>query len=248
MKRKSHLDLPLKSSDHFNFIGFSFELAAAFIILSLSMLVSCGKETMEIPSSSYNYFPTEKGRFVIYDVDSIVHATNDNSNDDSVYYYHYQVKEMIDSSFLDGEGNMRQVVLRYYRNDSTQDWTINSVWTQSLTSTNAYRWEENIPFHKLSFPINGEIEWNANDKNTLDQVLYQYDEIHTSRSVNTISFDSTIVVTDDGIPNAVEEISNIEIYAAGVGSIYKRNINLRKTSGQVVSGIEYTMTVSAFGN
>ena len=248
MKQKSHSDLSLKSSGHFNLVGFSCELATAFIVLSISMLSSCGKETMEVAPPSFNYFPSEKGKFVIYNVDSIVHATNDHDNDDSVYYHSYQVKEVIDSSFIDGEGNVRQIVLRYFRSDTTQDWTINSVWTQSLNSTNAYRWEENIPYHKLSFPINGEIEWNENDKNTLDEVLLQYKDIHQPLSINNLSFDSTIVVTDDAIPNAVEDISNLEIYAAGVGMIYKENMDLRKTSGQVVSGIEFTMTVYSYGN
>jgi len=247
MKQKSHLDLPLKSPDHFNILGFSFELVAALILLSFSILSSCGKETLEIPSPSYNYFPTEQGKYVVYNVDSIVHSTDDNDNDDSVYYFHYQVKEVIDSSFTDGEGNQRQVLVRYFRKDTTEEWNINSVWTQSLNSSSAYRWEENIPYHKLSFPINAEIEWNVNDKNTLDEVLFQYDEIHASRTINNMAFDSTVVVTDNAVPNFVEDISNKEIYAAGIGMIYKRNIDLRKTSGQVVSGTELTMTVDSHG-
>ena len=247
MKQKNQSDLSLKPCGHFNLARFTFGRAVTFFALSITILGSCGKETLDIPAPSFNYFPTDKGRFVIFDVDSIVHATNDNQNDDSVYYYSYQVKEIIDSSFVDGEGNVRQVIVRYFRNDTTQDWTINSVWTQSLSSTSAYRWEENIPYHKLSFPINVEIEWNGNDKNTLDQVLLQYEDIHEQQTINNLSFDSTVIVTDNAVPNAVEDISNIEIYAAAVGMIYKENINLRKTSGQVVSGIEFTMTVSSYG-
>jgi len=247
MKQKSHLDLPLKSHDHFNVVGFSFELVAAFIVLTFSLLSSCGKETLDIPAPSFNYFPTQKGTFVIYNVDSIVHSTDDNNNDDSVFDYHYQVKEIIDSSFIDGEGKERQILLRYYRKDSTQDWTISSVWTQSLSPTNAYKWEENIPYHKLSFPISTEIEWNGNDKNTFNEVLFQYEDLHSPRTINNLSFDSTLVVTDNAEPNAVENISNREIYAAGIGMIFKKNINLRQTSWQVVSGTELTMTVDSFG-
>src|SRR5690349_16220873 len=168
MKQIYHSVRPVKTSGPINFIGFSFELAAACIVLSISILISCGKETMEIPTPSFNYFPTEKGKWIVYSVDSIVHSTDDNNNDDSVYYFHYQVKEVIDSSITDGEGNMRQVLVRYFRNDTTEAWNINSVWTQALKSNSAYRWEENIPYHKLSFPINSDVEWNMNDQNTLD--------------------------------------------------------------------------------
>lgn len=248
MKQNFHSANEDKEPGPLNFIGFSFELAAACVVLSFSILSSCGKETLEIPSPSFNYFPTEKGKFVVYNVDSIVHSTEDNNNDDSVFYFHYQVKEVIDSSFIDGEGSERQILIRYSRQDSTQAWTFSSVWTQLLNSTSAYRWEENIPYHKLSFPISSDIEWNQNDKNILDEVLFQYEEIHSSRTLNNMSFDSTIVVTDNAVPNFVEDISNKEIYAAGIGMIYKKNKDLRKTSGLVVSGTELTMTIDSFGN
>jgi hypothetical protein len=247
MKQKNRYNRTVNSPDNFNLIGFSFELVSAFIILVFSILSSCGKETLSIPSPSFNYFPTTKGTYVIYNVDSIVHGTNDNNNDDSVYFFHYQMKEIIDSSFTDGEGAERQILLRYYRKDSTEDWTFSSVWTQSLSSTNAYRWEENIAYHKLSFPINSDIEWNGNDKNTFNEVLFQYEDIHSSRTINNLSFDSTIVVTDNAEPNAVEDISNNEIYAAGVGMIYKKNVNLRKSGGQVISGTQLTMEVASYG-
>src|SRR5690348_6615581 len=117
MNQKQHPDLNFPSGNHFTFLGFSFELLAAVVLLSFSILSSCGKETLDLPEPSYNYFPTTAGSFVIYDVDSIVHSTNDNENDDSVYFFHYQVKEVVDTSFIDGEGKERQVVLRYFRQD-----------------------------------------------------------------------------------------------------------------------------------
>jgi len=55
-----------------------------FIYLSLFFLYSCKKDK-EIPQLlSFNYFPTEQGSYVIYNVDSIVHGDNDNNTDDSV--------------------------------------------------------------------------------------------------------------------------------------------------------------------
>jgi len=229
-------------------LGFGCEIFAALTILVVSLLSSCGKETLELPPVSYNYFPTAQGTYVIYDVDSIVHSTDDNDNDDSVYYFHYQVKEVIDTPFTDGEGVERQVVARYYRPDSTQAWNINIVWSQSLNSTSAYRWEDNVPYHKMSFPINNSIEWNGNDKNTLGEELYHYEDIHDSRTYNTISFDSTLTVIQRDDDNFVEKIFGEEVYAAGIGMIYKERNDLRKNAGQVVSGTEFKMQVVSFGN
>lgn len=231
----------------FSFFGFSFELVTAFSFLVFSILSSCGKETLEIGSPSLNYFPTEKGRFVVFDVDSIVHSTDDNENDDSVYYFHYQVKMVIDSSFIDGEGKERQVVVRYYRPDSTHDWNVNIVWSQSLSESGAYMWEDNVPFHKLSFPINGEAEWNGNDRNTQEEEMYHYESINSSKTLNSISFDSTLTVIQRDDNNFVEKIYGKEVYASGIGMIYKERKDLRKTSGMVVSGTEFKMIVSSYG-
>jgi hypothetical protein len=233
---------------HFTFLGFSFELVTAITMLIFSILSSCGKESLEVPSPSFNYFPTEQGKYVIFDVDSTVHSTNDNDNDDSVYHYHYQVKEVIDTAFTDGEGKQRQVVVRYYRTDSTQEWNFNIVWTQALTASSAYRWEDNIPYHKLSFPISQEIEWNGNDQNTQDEEMYHYTGIHAALSYNSLEFDSTVTVIQRDDNNFVERIFGKEVYAAGVGLIYRERNNLRKTSNIVVSGTEFRMTVNSYGN
>jgi hypothetical protein len=220
---------------------------ALFIVVVTTFFGSCGKETLETGSPSYNYFPTAKGNFVVFDVDSIVHGTNDNENDDSVYYYHYQVKEVIDTPFTDGEGKQRQVVVRYYRADSTQEWTINIVWSQQLTSASAYRWEDNIPYHKMSYPISYEIEWNGNDRNTLEEEMYHYENIHSAKSYGTLVFDSTLTIIQRDEDNFVETIYGEEVFAAGVGMIYKERKNLRKTSGMVVSGTEFKMVVNSYG-
>ena len=228
-------------------LGFSIEIVVTITIFIVSVLTSCRKETLEPENFFYNYFPTVKGNYVCYEVDSIVHGTNDNGNDDSVYYYHYQVKDVIDTPFVDGEGIQRQVIVHYYREDSTEEWNINSVWSQSLTSASAYRWEENIPYHKLAFPVNYEIEWNRNDKNTLGEETYLYEGIHAHQVYNGIDFDSTITTLFDPGANAVEKILGQEVYAAGIGLIYVRQLNLRMNHNDIESGTEFFMTVTSYG-
>ena len=82
-----------------------------------------------------------------------MHAENDNNNDDSVYTFHYEVLEQIDSSFIDGSGRSAQVLKRYHRLTDGDPWNLTSVWTQTLTVSAAYRFEDNITFHKLAFPF-----------------------------------------------------------------------------------------------
>jgi hypothetical protein len=198
-------------------------------------------------SLSYNYFPTEKGRYVIYNVDSVYHAESDNNNDDSVYSYHFQIKEKIDSTYLDLQGRPNQVLLRYHRNTSNDPWVLTAVWTQYVNSASVYRTEDNIQYHKLSFPINSTATWNGNDANTFDEESYFYDYFHESETINGISFDSTLSVIQVDENNFVEKIFGNEKYATGIGMIYKERDDLGKKNGQVVKGLEYRMTIDSYG-
>lgn len=221
----------------------------SFFLLSCFALTwfSCKKESVVLPPLSFNYFPTEKGRYIIYDVDSVYHSENDNNNDDSVYAYHYQVKDKIDSSFLDLEGRTNQILLRYRRANDTLEWELTNVWTQYLSATSAYLTEDNVQYHKLSFPISSTITWNGNDSNTGQEEFYFYEYYHESDVINGNSFDSTLSVIQIDENNYVEKLFGNEKYAVGVGLIYKERDDLGKRNGQIVKGMEYKMVVIDYG-
>ena len=176
-----------------------------------------------------------------------MHAENDNNNDDSVYTFHYEVLEQIDSSFIDGSGRSAQVLKRYHRLTDGDPWNLTSVWTQTLTVSAAYRFEDNITFHKLAFPISENTTWDGNDMNTLDEELYAYEDYHVSRSVNGMAFDSTLSVLQRDDNNFVERVYGQEIYANGVGLIRRQRDDLGKRNGIVVKGTEFTMQVKDYG-
>ncbi len=218
--------------------------------LFLSVLffsTSCKKDSVLPDSPSYNYFPVESGKWVEYDVDSIYHGENDNNNDDSVYSFHFQIREEIDSTFYNGQGQATQILIRYKRESITDSWTLVSVWTQNLNLAGAYRVEENISYHKLAFPINTTITWNGNDANREGEELYTYQDFHTPATVGGIGFDSTLSVLQREDDNYIERIYGMEKYAAGVGMIFKQRDDLGKRNGIVVKGLEYKMTVSDYG-
>ena len=217
-------------------------------LVVLLFLSGCQKETLITPQNYYNYFPIEDGKWIEYTVDSIYHSENDNNNDDSIFSYHFEIREEIDSSFKDGSGRVNQIIKRYRREDALNPWSLTSVWTQMLSSGIAYRTEENITYHKLSFPINSTVTWNGNDANTFDEEIYYYDSFHEPVVINSLTFDSTISVIQINENNYVQKMYGIEIYAAGVGLIYKVRDELGKRNGVVVKGLEYRMIINAFGN
>jgi hypothetical protein len=224
---------------------FSFSL---FCFTATYFFTGCRKETLPVSPVSLNYFPTKTGKWVEYSVDSVYHGENDNLNDDSVYYYHCEIKEVIDSAYVDGTGREIQVIKRYYRRFTQEDWSLINVWTQYLTSNSAYRVENNISLHKLAFPISADITWNGNDANAEDEELYSYEYFHEPGIFNSLEFDSTLSVIQVDEDNYIERIFGNEIYATGVGLIFRQYDNLGKINGIVVNGYEIRTTVTAFGN
>lgn len=209
--------------------------------------VSCKDESITPSLGYHEYFPIDFHRYVIYDVDSVYHSDNDNDNDDSVYTWHFQVKEKIDSTFIDGQGRSAQRILRYRRTDSTQAWSFMNVWTQTRTTSSAYRNEDNIAYHKLSFPVNISAYWDGNDSNIEDEEIYVYDAVHEPENIGGLNFDSTVSVLQRDENNFVEKIYGYEIYAMHTGLVYKQRDNLRKNGGLVVFGTEFKMTVNSYG-
>ncbi len=222
----------------------------SFCALAIGILLSyysCKKEVITVPTVSYNYFPVKIGTWTEYEVDSVYHSENDNNNDDSVYSYHFYIKEVIDSSFIDNAGRQTEIIKRYRRNDTLEIWRLSCVWTQRLNSINAYRTEDNVSFHKLSFPINSSISWNVNDANTYDEEINSYEYFHQPGVLNGLSFDSTLSVLQVDENNFISRIFGKEIYATGIGLVFKQRDDLGKRSGVVVSGVEYKMVLTGFG-
>jgi len=219
-------------------------VGAAIIFI---LYFSCKKEVIIPLSSSANYFPVEKGKYIVYDVDSVFHGENDNNTDDSVYASHFQMKEVIDDTYLDGERRPSQIIRQYRRDNDSMAWIQTGVCTQVRTATGAYKTVDNISYHKLSFPINDEVSWDGNDVNMLSEELYHYQDIHVSMVLNTLSFDSTVSVLQIDESNFIEKTYGLEIYANHIGMVYKERDELHKVNDQVVSGVVLKMTVKSYG-
>lgn len=229
------------------------------ILLVSTIFYACKKEkNTDINDLGYEYFPNEAGRYVIYDVDSIVYDDFENDTD----YYKYELKEVIESIFTDNEGRQAQRIERYIRNYndtipySQIPWNLKDVWYANRTQIAAERVEENVRYVKLVFPIKESKTWNGNAYNTLDEWEYEYTTIHQPNSFGTISFDSTLSVTqyDDNAQILIQRQLYTESYAKNVGLVYKKiidikskNINSLPVMDRITSGVIYTQKVKSYG-
>ena len=78
--------------------------------------------------------------------------------------------------------------------------------------------------------------------------MYFYDYYHEPATFNSLNFDSTISIIQIDENNYVEKMYGNEIYAAGIGLVYKERDELGKQNGVVVKGLEYRMKIIGYGS
>ncbi|HKR03611.1 MAG TPA: hypothetical protein VJY62_03170, partial [Bacteroidia bacterium] len=138
--------------------------------------------------------------------------------------FHFQIKEVIESTFIDNEGRQTLRMERYRRTDESQPWVIFKVWSANLTSISAEKKEDNIIYVKLVFPVLSNKKWNGNVKNDLGNQEYQYASVNSPVSFNSFSFDSALTVLQNDFDDAITAKDyEIEKYAAGIGMFFKES-------------------------
>lgn len=220
----------------------------AIVIIAFIGLWSCKKEVVAPVDVGYGYFPTNVGHWVLYDVDS----THYDSFAHTQSHFHYQIKELIQSTFADLSNRPTQRIERYETEDSVPSF-LKNVWVSNLTSIDAEKVEENTRFIKLVFPVVSGQTWNGNAYNTLGEQDYQYGNVNVPYSLSGLSFDSTLNVIQDYDSNLIRVINESEMYAKHVGLIYKRFRNVGKlpdTSlvNSIIGGVDYTYRIVSYGN
>jgi hypothetical protein len=211
------------------------------VLFFTGIISSCKKNSIDPVAIDTKYFPLNTGKYIIYDVDSTGYSDFGNPT----YTSHYQIKEEVDSPYLDNEGNTAYRIYRSRRNSDTDAWVITDVWSANLTTYTAEKVEENLRFIKQDFPIMLNRQWYGNGKiqttgnlSFYDGWKYEYTAIHVPLTINSLSFDSTITITQHNEVNFIAQKIYIEKYARNVGLIYKYEDSLgiqSDTTGRIVT-------------
>jgi len=226
--------------------------------LTVAGILSCNKRTVEAPPDmGYDYYPAKIGSFIIYDVDSISYRQPQNDT----MVYKFQIKEKMDSLFLDNQGRPTIKIIRYKKMYnpaipySQMNWdVIQDVWMANKCSTNVEVVEENLRYTKLAFPAKLNSTWNGTahlDTNGTHE--YKYSAFDEPVSYNNLSFKKTLTVDQFYSSTAIMYQNYYEKYARGVGLIYKEitSYNYQNgsvfTPGHIYEGVHYTMTINFYG-
>jgi len=218
--------------------------------LTIIGINSCKKDAETTPVDlGYEYFPNDLGNYIVYEVDSI-------SYDDAIRdpdTTQYLLKEKIESLFYDNSGRPTLRIERYKKiynpsvpYDSIQ-WVISDIWTSNRTTTTAEQTEENIRYIKLVFPITKGKAWNGNTFNILGKKDYKMISIDKNETINNMSFDSVITVSQFQQINFIEYINEEEKFAKNIGLIYKKKDNLYDGGSADTVGYTFTQKIISYG-
>jgi hypothetical protein len=226
------------------------------LFITAFFFVSCKRETYTPVDIGYKYFPVNIGHWVTYEVDSTVwDGFYPVGNPQHIRKYHFQITELIQSTFLDNQNRPTQRIERYEKNDTLPTF-LKNVWVANLTSVTAEKVEGNVRYIKLVFPIDAGQAWNGNAFNTLIPMNYQYDNVFEPYTVNGVTFDSTVTVIQDIDSNLINVKNMFEVYAKNVGMIFKQFDTLLYQPQQptnpypdsIVAGVKCTYKIISYGN
>ncbi|MCZ6521759.1 MAG: hypothetical protein O6848_09720, partial [Bacteroidetes bacterium] len=109
--------------------------------------------------------------------------------------------------------------------DTTQTWSLDSVWTTRRTAIQGIVVENNTPFVKLVFPVDENKTGDGNVLNTKEFDEYQMVNVFREfviDSLESISFGNTItVIQNDFRDNITMNDVRTEVYAENIGLVYK---------------------------
>ncbi|MBI2967702.1 MAG: hypothetical protein HYY40_07805 [Bacteroidetes bacterium] len=207
----------------------------------MNLFHGCKPDKKAAPDQGFGYFPLEVGDWIIYDVDSIVYDFGK-----TVKISHWELKEFVESEFLDNSDRLTYRIERYIRPDSTGQWTIRDVWYANRNASAAERVEENQRYIKLIFPVKSGDSWNGNAYNSLGEMEYTYAQTDAADMINNIAFDSTVTVIQQDELNLVETKYISEQYAKNAGLIKRSYKNFTKNiDGTVNKGVEYSIVIKS---
>ncbi len=232
-------------------------LILGFVVV---LIVSCAKKKVPQDTSilGLDYYPTTSGKFVVYDVDSIVYTELPKDT----LAYKYRIKEKLTDMYTDNEGQpairLERYIKRYnpLKSYDSIPWTIKEVWMVNATDKSIQVVESNVRFTKLTFPVQKKSTWNGNANNTGGERDYTYDYIDNKEIINTKVFENVLRVKQKDYRTLISYAFYTEKYAKGVGLVYREIKDLlsntiianKPVEDRIESGIIYKQTLVTYGH
>jgi hypothetical protein len=221
-----------------------------YFLIGLVVLLGCdgGEPVKQVDGPSY--FPLRTGYYQVYTVEENIYSE---VNTDE--FLVYELKTEVVDSFPNLGGGFTFVIHRSTRPTENDSWEFLDTWSAQINEFKAVLTEGNISYVQMTFPIFKNREWNSNSLNTMEEDLYSVDYIGGSiELVTDLTFDDVLVIGQEDVLNELKKDQREEVYAPGVGLIYKKSIVINYCDegpcfGQQIikDGVEYWQTLKEYG-
>lgn len=230
------------------------KISSLLFIALLIMFWACNTDEVEPDTERLgaNFFPLTVGLYNIYEVENIDYKITG-----EVVTTNFQRKAAVVDSFKNQAGSISYIVHYSERETASDPWEFLTAWTARKDGNQAVLVEENVPFIKISFPIEDGKIWNGNALNALDSNLYEMDSLfsrYITPAQDTIASTLT-VIQGDNQDFTVELDRRFEIYGLNIGLVYKEDISLEYCTDtdclgqqQIESGHEYRQYLIDYGS
>jgi hypothetical protein len=223
-------------------------------------MLACSKK--KVPNNEgllgLDYYPVTSGKYVIYDVDSIVYTELPKDT----FTYKYRIKEKLADSFTDNLGQPAIRLERYIKKfDAAKPydsipWTMKEVWMVNANLKSVQVVENNVRFTKLLFPIEEKASWNGNANNTLGEWNYIYDYIDKKEVINNTTLEKVLLVKQKEYRTLISYQNYKEKYAKGIGLVSREITDLLSNTiiagtpveNRIESGVIYKQLLVTYGN
>ena len=208
---------------------FTYALAAFFALL---FITACREETEEIIPITYEYSPLDSGKYIIYQVDSILYNDYDRTVDTHTYFMLYQYGR----EELDAKGEPFSRYEQYVKIEASDEWRLAQVFAIKNANYQLQVIQDNQRIIALSYPIVQGKSWDGLSYIRRDTSIeipggninlykdwdnFSYTETELPFQINGLTFEKTTLVTQVDKINNIERRYSIERYAKGVGLIEK---------------------------
>jgi hypothetical protein len=242
----------LKNTLFFKIFTNRVKTITVFALFVLGTIIACKKEELCACDS-----PPQTGRFffypivnqsVIYDVQETQYALTT-----APIIKNYQLKETFASLSTNTDGKQTLSIERYRRENDTQKWVIDSVFLAKKEIDKALKTENNVTYVKLIFPVSEGLKWNGNTYNALGDDTYELKKLNQPFQTNGQSFNKTLTVVQQNDSTLVDLKRRTEVYAEGIGLIYKEKINVSYCNtgdcfgkGKIDFGTKYILKIKNY--
>ncbi|MBL6448833.1 hypothetical protein JMN32_21150 [Fulvivirga sp. 29W222] len=224
------------------------------LVVLLMIFWACDTDTIEPDEERLGttFFPLSVGSYSIYEVENIDYKITG-----EVITSHFQRKVAVVDSFENQAGTISYIVHYSQRDTEADPWEFSTAWTARKDGNQVVLIEDNIPYIKISFPIETGKTWNGNALNSLDSIEYKMDSLYSeyiTPAQDTI--ENTLTVIQENDEDFVVDLNRkYEIYGLNIGLVYKEDVFLQFCTDtdclgqqQIEVGHEYRQYLTVYGS